>query len=158
VDRTAIDTALFHGGDKSLDVVAHQIELVNVVLFRRVNGDLGRRQAKDKPALTGVDVGEPQNIAEKSTVRIRVLAVNDRMGANDHSDSSFMVVALQYPKGFYYGIEAARISTLAGLRLSARCLAAPPPAVAASFWYGERIRLGAFARLCRLPCGEPLVP
>jgi hypothetical protein len=45
-----------HRRDEDLDVFAHQIELVNVVLLRRMHGHLGWRQPEDQPAIADVDV------------------------------------------------------------------------------------------------------
>jgi hypothetical protein len=93
-DRTAIDTAGPHCGDEGRHVVAHQIKLVNVVLVGWMNRDFGGRQSKDQPAPASVDVSQPQHIAKKGAVSIRVFAVNDRMGANDHFHSSFGISRL----------------------------------------------------------------
>jgi len=93
-DRTAIDTAGPHCGDEGRHVVAHQIKLVNVVLVGWMNRDFGGRQSKNQPAFASVDVSQPQHIAKKGAISIRVFAVNDRMGAYDHFHSSFGISRL----------------------------------------------------------------
>src|SRR5262245_11304208 len=55
--RLADHTVRTHPPDEGLDVVAHEVELVHVVLVGRVHGDLRRRQPEDEPALTHVHVG-----------------------------------------------------------------------------------------------------
>src|SRR5262249_15325990 len=71
-----------------LDVVAHQVDLMTAVLGGRVHRDLGRRQREDEPALSGIDVGESEDVAQEGAIRFGILAVDDRMCATDHRDRS----------------------------------------------------------------------
>ena len=86
--RIARNTHISHLGDKSLDVVAHEVELVHVVLLGRVNGEFGRRQSEDEPASAHIDVAEPQDVAQKGAVCIRLGAVDDGVSTDDHDDFS----------------------------------------------------------------------
>jgi hypothetical protein len=54
---TARDVFRLHFGHERVYVVAHQVKLMLVVLFGRMHGDFRRRQPKDEPALTNVDLG-----------------------------------------------------------------------------------------------------
>jgi hypothetical protein len=82
--RTADHPLLLHGGDEVAHVVAQQVELVHVVLLARVHGHLARRQAEDQPALAHVHAGEPEHLAQESAIGVRVRAVEDGMGTDDH--------------------------------------------------------------------------
>src|SRR5262245_15053893 len=55
--RTAYDAAVLHLCDERLDVVAHQKELVNAVLIRRVHRHFCGRKSEDQPSSPHVDVG-----------------------------------------------------------------------------------------------------
>src|SRR5262245_38605623 len=53
---TARELLLLHVGDEGMDVIAHEIELVNIVLIRSgrdgVHGNLRWRKSKDQPTAT----------------------------------------------------------------------------------------------------------
>jgi hypothetical protein len=66
VHRTARDIVLLHLGNESLDVVAHQVELVDVVPFGGMYGNFGWRQSKDQPAAADVDVGNSRTSLNKA--------------------------------------------------------------------------------------------
>src|SRR5579863_355439 len=70
-----------------LQVITHEVELVCVVFFCRVEGCFRAGHGEYQPSMTGIDCGEPENIAEESAIRIRILAVNDYVGARDHRPS-----------------------------------------------------------------------
>ncbi|MBI4909463.1 MAG: hypothetical protein HY820_37945 [Acidobacteria bacterium] len=82
--RRASGVVLFHCIDKGIDIVAHQVELVNAVLLPGVHRHLGGRQSEDQPALAGVDVREAQNVFQEGAVGFRILRIDDGMGASDH--------------------------------------------------------------------------
>ena len=76
--------ALLHACDERVDVVAHEVELVNVVLTRRMHRNFSGRQTEDQPALVRVDIGKFQDVAQKSAIGFGVCTVNDRVSANNH--------------------------------------------------------------------------
>jgi hypothetical protein len=86
LDRRARHALRRHLRDEGLDVVAHQKELVLVVLLRRVHRHLARRQAEDEPAAAGVDSGEAEHVAKECAIRVRIPAVDDRVGSRQHGD------------------------------------------------------------------------
>jgi hypothetical protein len=49
--------------------------------------DFGRWKLEDQPAVTGVHMREPENVAKEGPIGLRVLAVNDHMRAVDHDYS-----------------------------------------------------------------------
>jgi hypothetical protein len=72
---------------RRLEVVAHEVQFVHIVLFGRMKRSFRRRQRKDEPAVTGVHRAKFEDIAEEGAVRLRVLAVNDDVGSGDHRSS-----------------------------------------------------------------------
>ena len=118
----AYDVLYRHFGDESVDVIAHEIELVHVVLFGRVHRDLGGRKREDEPAVAGVGEGELEDVAEERAVRIGVFAVENDVGGADHgrsvSDSQGTI---------YDGTSSPRApSAPFPTRYHARDLASPP--------------------------------
>ena len=73
---TAGDIVLAHRSDERLDVIAHEIELVHVVLAGWMDSYFRRRQTKDEPSVPDVDIRQLENVAQKGTVCIRTLAVD----------------------------------------------------------------------------------
>jgi hypothetical protein len=67
-----------------LEVVAHQVELV-AGFVAGVEGDLGRGQGEDQPAVAGVDGVEAEDFFEEVAVRIGVFAVHDYVSSSDHA-------------------------------------------------------------------------
>jgi hypothetical protein len=84
-DGAAPYSVPFHRRDERMDVGAHEVELVDAVLPRRVDGHFRRGEAEDEPPVSDVDVGEPQNVPEERAIRFRFTAVDYRMGADDHA-------------------------------------------------------------------------
>ena len=82
--RTASNSLRLHRGDERRNVIAHQIELVHVVLFSRMYGDFPRRQLEDQPSLAGVYVWEREDIAQESPVSIRIATEDQYMCADEH--------------------------------------------------------------------------
>jgi hypothetical protein len=70
-----------HAGDETLHIVDHEIDFVFTALLGWMDRDLGRRQRKDKPALSDVHMREAQHVAEKGAIRLSVRAVNDHVSA-----------------------------------------------------------------------------
>jgi hypothetical protein len=81
------DVVRFHLLDERVDVIAHQIELVHIVLVRMVDGDLGRRHAKDQPSIANIDMREPEDVAEKRAIGLSVRAVDNRMRPCEHGQT-----------------------------------------------------------------------
>src|SRR5678815_2878859 len=81
LNRRALQAALLHRRDEPADVLANQIELVQVVLLRWMHGDFRWRQSEDQPSAANVHGGQLENIPEKQPVCLRVLAVDHGMSA-----------------------------------------------------------------------------
>jgi hypothetical protein len=64
-------------------VIAHQVELVNVVLVGRMHRNFGRRQRKDQPSVPGIYRTVPEHVAKERTVPRGVLAVDDDVRSLD---------------------------------------------------------------------------
>src|ERR1700737_4975474 len=75
--RTALHFLPLQRFHRRLEVVAHEVELVQVVLLGWMKRSFRSRQRKNEPAVTGVHRGKLENIAKESAVAFRVLAVND---------------------------------------------------------------------------------
>src|SRR5215475_11763439 len=60
---------------------------MQVVLVERMHCDLGWRQREDQPAVTGVDRLVLEHVAEKRSVSLGVLAVDDDVSAVNHVPS-----------------------------------------------------------------------
>src|SRR5258708_22846635 len=79
---------LLEAGHELPDVVAHKVELVYVVLVRRMDGHLRGGQAEDEPAVSHVHAGELEHVAQEGPVGIRLSAVDDRVCSDDHGGLS----------------------------------------------------------------------
>jgi hypothetical protein len=72
-------------GDRRLDVVAHQVDLVLGRTVCGVHGDLGRRQGDDEPSVASVDSSVPaKDLAQHLPVCLGIGAVDDRVSRSDH--------------------------------------------------------------------------
>src|SRR5262249_20573414 len=69
---------------EGLDVVAHQVELMDIVLVGGMHGHLGWRQAEDQPATADIDVRQLEHVTQECAIRVRLGAVDDRMGTDNH--------------------------------------------------------------------------
>src|SRR5262245_28363446 len=85
--RTAGDMLPLHLCDECGDVVEHQIEAVQVGFIPRMDGDLGRWQAKNQPSIADVDVGKLEDVAKKRAIGPSVRAVDDRMCTHEHGQT-----------------------------------------------------------------------
>jgi hypothetical protein len=77
LDWAASDVLRLHILDECLDVVAHQIELVHVVLVGRMHGHFRWRQSENQPSLAHVDVRECEHVAQERAVGTGIRAVDD---------------------------------------------------------------------------------
>src|SRR5262249_14564649 len=84
LNRAGCNALLFQLLDEGLDIVAHEIKLMNVVLLRGMYCNLCWRQSEDQPAASNIDVRKMQHIAQECAVRLRIRAVNDRVSTRDH--------------------------------------------------------------------------
>src|SRR5271157_233283 len=50
----------------------------------RVNRNFRGRQREDQPTLTNIDRAKPQDVAKKSSICIRILAVDKKVGTVNH--------------------------------------------------------------------------
>ena len=83
VDLGDVDAAVLHGGGEGVDVVAEEVDLVEVVGLGGVDGDLGGGQAEDEPSGADVDAREVEGVAEEGAVGVGVAAVEDDVGSGD---------------------------------------------------------------------------
>lgn len=66
------------------EVITHEEKFVKIIFLRWMEGSFGRRQSKDQPAVSGVDCGKLENVAEKGAISLGILAVNNHVGTGDH--------------------------------------------------------------------------
>lgn len=97
LNRLALEASVPELRDERFDVIAHEVELVHAVRTRRMNGDLGGRQAEDQPAVADVHVRELQHVAQEGAIGLRLSAVDDRVGADDHGIHLFRAERTRYP-------------------------------------------------------------
>ena len=74
-------------GERGVDVVAHQVELVTALTVGRVNGELGGRQGEDEPAAAGVHRWQAEHVREERTDLLGLRGEHDRMHPGDHGTS-----------------------------------------------------------------------
>src|SRR6266513_5443609 len=86
--RPAFNPPLLHRTHKRVNVFAHEVELMQFSLLRRMHGNLGWRQSENQPAIPDIHVWELQDISKERTIRCRVGAVDDCMCAIDHAQPS----------------------------------------------------------------------
>jgi len=84
----AIDIVLTHLAHERLDILAHQVQLVLVILVGRMHGDLSGEQAEDQPAMTDVHVRQTEQVAQECAVGFGLLATDDDVSSVDHQDLS----------------------------------------------------------------------
>jgi hypothetical protein len=85
LDVMAGNVVFLHCGDEFPDVVAHEIEFVNIVFVGGVNSNFSGRQTEDEPAMADIDVREFQDIAQESAISFGVCAVDNRVSACNHT-------------------------------------------------------------------------
>jgi hypothetical protein len=84
VHLRAGDALLRKGSHLGVQVVAHEIEFVDIILIGWVECRFRGRQAKDQPAMTRIHGLESEDVAKKSAVGLGVLAVDNHMSAGNH--------------------------------------------------------------------------
>ena len=87
VDWRTGDVLSIHGRHEGVDVVAQKVELMKVVPLRGMDGNLGRRQGENEPAVPGVDMGQAEDVTQEGTVGSGVGAVDHGVCALDHRQS-----------------------------------------------------------------------
>jgi hypothetical protein len=78
----------FSAANSGLQVIAHQVEFMPIVLLGGMEGRLRlrRQQGENQPTFTGVHGRKSQDVAKEGAVGLRVLAVDDNMRAVDGKD------------------------------------------------------------------------
>ena len=80
-----LDTFRPQFGQRGVDVIAHQVELMVTGHIRPwVHGQFGRRQREDKPAATRVHRRQVQHVGEERPHPLSVRREDDRMYPGDH--------------------------------------------------------------------------
>jgi hypothetical protein len=92
LDFFARDVVFLNRGDEFFDVVAHEIEFVDVVFFGGVDSDFSGWQTEDEPAVADIDVRKFQNVAQESAISFGVCAVDNRVCAGDHGFMEFRLL------------------------------------------------------------------
>src|SRR6266850_1117117 len=67
-----------------LQIGAHEIEFVPVILFGRMNRHFCRRQREDQPSVASVHRCKSKDVTKEGAISRRILAVYDDMPAKDH--------------------------------------------------------------------------
>src|SRR5918999_927500 len=93
-----LDALVLELGDRRVDVVAHEVQLVLAVPVDRVHGKLGRRQGKDQPAVTGIHGRPSQDFTEELARLLGTVAVDNRVYAGDHLRPSSSVNVATQPR------------------------------------------------------------
>jgi len=79
------DATAFKVIDRAIDVFAHEIDLLaGISSLGWMDSQLGGREGEDEPAASGVDGVKSENIVEEATIRLGVVAQDDRVSAVDH--------------------------------------------------------------------------
>jgi hypothetical protein len=91
LDRGAAHALRFELADRGLDVVAHQVELVETGPVGRMDRELGGREREDRPAVAGLDLSSAEHPAEEPSNRFRFTTEDQCMHAGDHDRSSLRV-------------------------------------------------------------------
>lgn len=71
-------------GKGRVDVVAHQVELVMVAVPSRVDGQFGRRQREDRPAIASVNRGEAEGVSKIAADFFGLWRENDGVHSGNH--------------------------------------------------------------------------
>ena len=83
-----------------------------------MDGQLGRRQTEDQPAMPDVDSGEVEHVAKECAVLVRLLAVEQKVGAGDHQ-RSLAEIAIRQP-GILVGMSMPKSPRLSKRRFAGR--------------------------------------
>src|SRR5450755_2445685 len=85
--RAALHLLTLQRLHRSLQVVAHEVQLVQVVLLGGMKRSLSRWQRKNQPAMPRLHCRKLKNVAKESAVAVRILAINDDVSSVDHRPS-----------------------------------------------------------------------
>jgi hypothetical protein len=77
------DALLLECRDVGLEIVAHEIKFMPVILFGRMNRDFCRWHCKDQPAAASVHRSKSKDVTEESAISRRIFAVDDDMPTKD---------------------------------------------------------------------------
>ena len=80
-----IDSPASELGDRRVNVITHEVELVMTGVVGRVRGQFGGRESEDEPAVAGIDRREFEDVSDECANRVRALGEDDRVGAGDHA-------------------------------------------------------------------------
>ena len=69
-----------------VEVVAHEIEFMKIVLVGRMHGAFRRWKLEDEPAAADVGIAEFQDVLEERFIGFGVLRIDDDMCAVDHEN------------------------------------------------------------------------
>src|SRR5581483_4322864 len=83
VNIAADDTLRSQLPDRLLNIVAHEIKLLELFLGR-MDRQLRRRQCKNEPSATRIDGTKAEHIAKERPVLFGVFRINKRMDSGDH--------------------------------------------------------------------------
>src|SRR5689334_21851575 len=84
VNRRGLDALAMQLLARRVDVVAHEIELVEfLAVVGWMDGELTRRRREDQPAAPHVDRREAEHVAEERAGRVILLRVDQRVHADD---------------------------------------------------------------------------
>jgi hypothetical protein len=81
----ALNALLREGSQFGLQIVTHEIQLMDIILIGRVERGLCRRQSEDQPATTRIHGFEPKDVAEKCAVSLDIFTVDNDMSPRNHS-------------------------------------------------------------------------
>src|SRR5208337_843787 len=81
--RTALHLLPHQRLHRRPQVVAHEVQFVQVVLFGGMKRSFRGRQCKNKPTVPGIHRRKFENIAKESPIRLGVFAVNDNVSSGN---------------------------------------------------------------------------
>jgi hypothetical protein len=70
-----------HARDERRHVIDHEIERVLTAPLRGMDGHLGRRQRKDQPSRSDIDMWKAEHLSKKCAIGFSVRAVDDHVRA-----------------------------------------------------------------------------
>src|SRR4026207_2313827 len=76
LNRAAPDLLCRHLAYECVHVVAHEVELMDIIAIRRVERHFRRRKGKDEPTSAYVDTGESDDVAKERSIGFRILRVD----------------------------------------------------------------------------------
>jgi hypothetical protein len=88
--RLAVHLMLLHLPDQLLDVIAHQVQLMDIIVFCRMDGKFRGRQAEDQPTFSGIDPCQAKYISQEGSIRLRIRTIDEHVSADDHGFNPFL--------------------------------------------------------------------